>query len=73
MFVGFTVFTLVFGMLSGMGILTCLAVPIFVVSVKLCYTLYMLNNSKKELKAINENKPSVMLWTEVAILEKYFS
>lgn len=68
MFVGFLVFTLVFGMFSGMGILTCLVVPIFVVSIKLCYTVYMLINSKKENKTKNENKPSVMLWTAVAIL-----
>lgn len=68
MFVGFLVFTLVFGMLSGVGILTCLVVPIFVVSIKLCYTAFMLLNNEKDNKTKNENKPSVILWTAVAIL-----
>jgi hypothetical protein len=64
MFIGFLVFTFIFGMLSGMGILTCLLVPIYVVSIKLCYTAQVLNNKKIK----NENKPSAMLWTTVALL-----
>ena len=67
-FIGFLVFSLIFGRLSGMGIITCIAIPVLVVSVKLCYSALQLYINNKNKKINNENKLSIVLWITVAIL-----
>ena len=67
-FTGFLVFSLIFGTLSGMGRLTCLSIPVFVVSLKLCYSAAVLMKFKRDKKVKDENKPSPVQWTSVAIL-----
>ena len=66
--VGFLPFSLIFGFLCGMNILACLAIPTFVVSVKLCFSAYSLLKTKKTNKSKNENKISPLLWITTAAL-----
>lgn len=68
MLVGFLVFTLIFGGLAGMGIVACLAVPLYVLEVKLLFTAFSLNDCKRQCKAVNENKPAVWVWVGVVVL-----
>jgi hypothetical protein len=67
-FTGFLPFSLLFGLLSGAGILVCLAVPFFVVSVKLCFSAVSLKNFRDSKKSRNENKISPIQWGCVIIL-----
>ncbi len=68
MLVGFTVFSLLFGTLAGACLLTCFAIPVYVVCVKLCFTAVGLENCKKQSKAVNENKLTPLVWAAVAVL-----
>ena len=68
MLVGFAPFSLLFGMLSGASLITCLAVPIYVICVKLCFTALSLIDCKKQSKSINENKPRRLQWIAAAAL-----
>lgn len=68
MFIGFLTFSLIFGMLSGLGILTCLAVPVLLVSVKLSYSAISLVIYRKKQKIKNDNKPTLLLWIGVVVL-----
>lgn len=67
-FLGFLVFSLVFGGFSGLGLIACLAVPILVVCLKLCFAAQELFTSNKKKKVNNENKPPKLLWITVALL-----
>lgn len=67
-FVGFLTLSLIFGLISGMGIITCIATALLVIFAKQCYSAWALLGYKRTNKANNENKPSVILWTVVAIL-----
>lgn len=67
-FVGFLVFSVIFGLISGIGIIACIAVSVLVISVKPCYSAWVLMKYKRTKKANNENKPSVIMWITVIIL-----
>ena len=67
-FIGFLIFSLIFGGLNGMELLSCLAIPVLVVSSKLCYSAQVLFRNNKKKKANNENKPSAFLWVSIALL-----
>jgi len=54
--VGFLPFTLLFGLLSGVPIIICLMMPLFVVSVKLIFTAFALHSYVKTGHAKNENQ-----------------
>lgn len=58
-FVGFLSFSLVFGLLSGASVITCLAIPFYVVCTKLCFTALSLSRIEKEQKS-NANKNPVV-------------
>ena len=68
MLVGFGACSLLLGRLSGASVLTCLAVPVYVVCVKLCFTALSLTDCKKQSKAVNENKPAALIWAAVGAL-----
>ena len=68
MLVGFLVFSLLFGLLSGASVLTCLCVPVYVICVKLCFTAYSLDDCKKQNKSYNENQFAPLVWVAVAVL-----
>lgn len=68
MLVGFLVFSLIFGMMAGASVITCLVIPLYVVCVKLCFTAISLADCKKESKAVNENKLKPLVWGVVALL-----
>ena len=68
MLVGTAVFSLLFGKLAGASLLTCLAVPVYVICVKLCFTALSLGDCKKQNKAVNENKPEALGWVAVGAL-----
>lgn len=68
MFVGFTVFSLVFGKLAGVSLITCLVIPFYVICVKLCFTAINLEDCKKQNKAVNENKLAPLVWVAAAVL-----
>ncbi|HKL99793.1 MAG TPA: hypothetical protein VJZ06_07800 [Mobilitalea sp.] len=67
-FVGLLPFTLLFGTLIGMGTFTCLAVPVYVVSVKLCYSALTLKNCLNKEKKRNENNLTPLMWIAVGVL-----
>ncbi|HKL80191.1 MAG TPA: hypothetical protein VJ888_07115 [Mobilitalea sp.] len=67
-FVGLLTFALIFGSLSGVGTLACLAVPVYVVSVKLCFSAQELKNCLDKKKIRSENNLTPLLWIAVAVL-----
>lgn len=56
MVVGFLVFAFVFGRALGVSALTCAAIPLYVVCVKLCFTALSLADCRRHEKAMNENQ-----------------
>ena len=68
MLVGFVAFSFLFGFLAGASVLTCLALPVYVICVKLCFTAYSLADCKKQQKAYNENGFKPLVWVSVLIL-----
>lgn len=54
--VEFLPFTLLFGLLSGVPIIICLMMPLFVVSIKLIFTAFALHSYVRTGHAKNENK-----------------
>lgn len=68
MLIGFTVFGLAFGKLAGMSLLACLAIPVYVICVKLCCTAISLADCKKRQKVYNENKLTPVIWVILAAL-----
>ena len=68
MLVGFTVFSLIFGRLAEASLITCFAIPVYVICVKLCFTALSLEDCKKQSKAFNENKLAPFVWVAIAVL-----
>lgn len=68
MLVGLTPFSLLFGRLIGLHTVTALALPVYVICVKLCFTAVSLYTCKKENKTHNENKLAPLVWVAVAAL-----
>lgn len=66
--VGFTIFSLIFGRLSGISYITCFAIPIYVCCVKLCFSACELATAKRKKKIRNENKFSVLMWISTIVL-----
>ena len=64
--VGFLPFTLIFGHLAGVSILSCAAMPFFVCGVKLIITAYTLHDSREGENVKNENLPTAVVWIGVA-------
>lgn len=68
MFVGYLVFALLFGKPVGASLITCFAIPVYVICVKLCFTSVSLLKCKKQNKTLNENKLAPLNWVCVAAL-----
>lgn len=66
--VGLTAFSLLFGRMLGVSYLTCLLYPVYVLCVKLCFTVKNLRDCQKKSKTFNENKPNWAVWVCVAVL-----
>lgn len=71
--VGFLPFTLLLGQLSGVPIVICLLMPLFVVSVKLIFTALALHAYVRTGHAKNENKldPVVLVGIAVSLAAAY--
>lgn len=67
-FIGFLTFSIIFGLLSGMSVLACICVPVFVVSTKLCFSAYSLRTYKKDSKLKNDSLPKALEWIGIALL-----
>lgn len=65
--IGFMPFTIYFGMMVGIPLWLCILMPFFVVAVKLIVMGYCIIDFKKTQKAKNENIPTTIVWTIVAI------
>ena len=65
--VGFLPFTLLFGSMIQLPMWISLILPIYVVMIKLTIGTYCLYKFEKTRKASNENLPSKIVWTAVAI------
>ena len=61
-FIGFLPFTLIMGLLSGVSVLKCLLIPLFVVSVKMIFSTLLLKKFEKSGKATSENLPTPLVW-----------
>ena len=51
-----------------MSVLACISVPVFVVSVKLCFSAYSLRSYKKGNKVKDDNLPKPMVWIGIVLL-----
>ncbi|MDO5112636.1 MAG: hypothetical protein Q4E65_10055 [Clostridia bacterium] len=67
MLIGFLAFSLLFGSLAGASLVTCLAVPVYVVAVKILFTAKSLADCEKLDKTFNENKPTLMKYACAAL------
>ena len=67
-FIGFLTFSIIFGLLSGLSVLACICVPVFVVSTKLCFSAYSLRTYKKDSKLKNDSLPKALEWIGIALL-----
>lgn len=65
---GFLPFTLLFGLLSGVPLITCLLMPFFVAGVKLISAAYILYRYEKYEKVMNENLPAKVIWSLTGIM-----
>ena len=65
--IGFLPFTLIFGMYYGLSPITCVLMPFFVMFIKTIYNTYILYDFSKKKKIKNENVPTKMIWTLIAI------
>lgn len=65
--VGFLPFTIIFGMIIKIPLWIQIALPFFVLGVKLIVMNYILHDFKKTRKARNENLPTKFVWSFVAI------
>lgn len=68
MLAGFLAFSFLFGLLAGASVLTCLAIPVYVICVKLCFTALSLDDYKNQNKTYNENKFAPLVWVGIAVL-----
>lgn len=67
MIIGFLPFTIYFGLKLKVPLITCLTMPFLVASCKLIYSAICLYKFTKEEKIINENLPTPLIWSLVAI------
>ena len=65
--VGFLPFTILFGMMLGAPLWIQIALPFFVLAIKLIVMNYCIYDFKKTNKASNENLPTKFVWGFVAI------
>ena len=65
--VGFLPFTILFGMIAGVPLWIQIALPFFVLAVKLIVMNYSICDFKKTNKASNENLPTKFVWGFVAV------
>lgn len=68
MAVGFVPFTIYFGLMSGVSLVICLIMPLFVVSMKLISASLVLFRYKKKGRVKNENLPSPGIIAAVVML-----
>lgn len=69
MAVGFLPFTLLFGRIMGVATVACLGMPLFVCGVKLIVmAVTLLHDYRHEEKVRNENLPSAIVWSGMALL-----
>lgn len=66
--IGFLPFTIIFGLMAGVPLIICIMLPIFVVMSKVIFSTYTLYNFEKTKVARNENLPTKILWTAIAVL-----
>ena len=66
--IGFLPFTIIFGTISKLPIWISLILPVFVVMIKMIVNYYCIKDFQKTQKAKNENLPSKILWSVIAIL-----
>lgn len=67
MLVGFLPFTLLFGQRSGVPIVLCLVMPLFVVSIKLIFAALALYDYTRTGHAKDENLPAPVIWCGVGV------
>lgn len=67
MVIGFLPFTIIFGLTLKVPLIVCLSMPLFVVSCKLIYSAICLYKFTKEEKIVNENLPTPLVWSLVAV------
>ena len=67
MVIGFLPFTIIFGLRLKVPLIVCLSMPLFVVSCKLIYSAICLYKFTKEEKIVNENLPTPLVWSLVAV------
>ncbi len=60
--VGFLPFTMLFGMIAGVPLWVTIALPFFVLAIKLIVMNYCIYDFKKTHKASNENLPTKFVW-----------
>ncbi len=65
--VGFLPFTILFGMIAGVPLWIQIALPFWVLAVKLIVMNYSIYDFKKTNKASNENLPTKFVWGFVAV------
>ncbi len=65
--VGFLPFTILFGMIAGVPLWVQIAIPFFVLAIKLIVMNYCIYDFKKTNKASNENLPTKFVWGFVGI------
>ena len=65
--VGFLPFTILFGMMLGVPLWIQIAIPFFVLAIKLIVMNYCIYDFKKTNKVSNENLPTKFVWGFVAI------
>lgn len=68
MVVGFLPFTLLFGKMMGVATAACLIMPLFVCGVKLIVVAVALHDCRNGEKVRNENLPSAIVWSGMALL-----
>lgn len=65
--IGFMPFTILFGLTINMPLWLCILLPFFVVAVKLIVMNYCIWDFKRTKKTKNENIPTPVVWTIIAI------
>ena len=65
--IGFMPFTIYFGLMANMPLWLCILMPFFVVAVKLVVMGYCVLDFKKTRKAKNENIPTTIVWSIIAV------
>lgn len=65
--IGFMPFTIYFGLMVNIPLWLCILMPFFVVAVKLVVMGYCMLDFKKTQKAKNENIPTPIVWSIIAV------